>query len=49
MGDIYIYRKDNITADLEEVGCKDGEWIQVPQVRDYSWAIVNSVMNLHVL
>jgi hypothetical protein len=49
MGDIYVYKKDNITADLKEVGCGDGDWIQVLQDRDHSWAVVNTVMNLHVL
>lgn len=49
MGDIRVDRKDNITVDLKEVGCEDGDWIQVPHDRDYSWAAVNTVINLHVL
>jgi hypothetical protein len=43
MGDTYIDRKDNAT-----VWCENGDWIQVPQDRDYLWAVVNTVMNLHV-
>jgi hypothetical protein len=34
--------------DLQEVGCRDVDWIDVAQDRDRWWALVNAVMNLRV-
>jgi hypothetical protein len=34
--------------DLQEVGCKDMDWIDRSQDRDKWWALVIAVMNLRV-
>jgi len=34
--------------DLQEVGCRGMDWIELVQERDRSWALANAVMNLHV-
>jgi hypothetical protein len=34
--------------DLEEVGCGDMDWIELAQVMDRWWALVNAVMNLRI-
>ena len=39
----------NIKMDLQEVGSGGMNWIQLAQVRDRWWALVNVVMNLQVL
>jgi len=38
----------NIKMDLQEVGCRTMDWIDVAQDRDRWWALVNAVMNLRV-
>ena len=38
-------REDNITIDLQEVGCEGTDWIDVAQYRDRWRALVNAVMN----
>ena len=38
--------RDNITVDLQEVGCGDIDWIGPAQDRDRWRALVNAVMNL---
>jgi len=40
--------KDNITMDLQEVGCEDMDWIDLAQVQDRWRALVKAVMNLWV-
>ena len=34
--------------DLQEVGCEDMDWIELVQVRDRWWTLVNAVMNIRV-
>ena len=40
--------EDNIKMDLQEVGCKGMDWIDLAQDRDRRLALVNVVMNLRV-
>ena len=40
--------KDNIKMDPQEVECGDMDCINLAQVRDRWWALVNTVMNLWV-
>ena len=40
--------KDNIKMDLQEVGCGGMDWIELAQVWDRCWALVNVVMNIRV-
>jgi hypothetical protein len=40
--------EDNIKMDLQEVGWRGMDWIDLAQDRDRWWALVNVVMNLRV-
>jgi len=41
-------RWEDVTMDLQEVGCGGMDWIHVAQDRDSWRALVNAVMNLRV-
>jgi hypothetical protein len=41
--------KDNIKMNLQEVGFRDMDWIEMTQDRDRCRALVNAIMNLRVL
>jgi hypothetical protein len=40
--------EDNIEVDLQEVECRDMDWIELAQFRDRLWALVNAIINLRV-
>jgi len=40
--------ENNITMDLQEVGCEGMDWIDIDQDRDTWRSLVNAVMNLGV-
>ena len=40
--------EDYIQMDLQEVGCGGMDWIQLAQVREIWWALVNAVMNIRI-
>ena len=48
LGTPRIRWEDNITMDLQEVGCGDRDWIEMAEDRDRWRALVNAIMNLRV-
>ena len=40
--------EDSIKMDLQEIGWRDRDWIDLAEDRDRWWALVNAVMNLRV-
>jgi len=40
--------EDNINMDLQKVGCRVVDWIDLAQDKDWCRALVNVVMNLRV-
>jgi hypothetical protein len=40
--------EDNIRMDLQKVGCRDMDWIELAQARESWRALVNAVMKLRV-
>ena len=40
--------KNNIKMDLQQVGCRGMDWIEMAQDRDRRRTLVNAVMNLRV-
>jgi hypothetical protein len=41
-------REDNITTDLQEVGRRGMDWIDLAQDKDRWWALINAIMYLRV-
>ena len=48
LGDPGIEGRVNIKMDLQEMGCRSMDWIEVAEGRDRWRALVNAVMNLRV-
>jgi hypothetical protein len=48
LGKLKISWEDNIKMDLQELGCRGMDWIELTEARDRCWALVNAVMNLRV-
>ena len=46
LGDTGVRWKDNIEMDLQEVGYRGMDWIELAEDRDSWRALVNAVMNL---
>ena len=46
MGDPGVDWIDNIKMDLQKVGCRIMDWLELSQDRDRWRALVNAVMNL---
>jgi hypothetical protein len=40
--------EDNIKMDLQEVGCRGIDWVELAEDRDRCQTLVNAVMNLRV-
>jgi hypothetical protein len=43
-----VLGEESIRMDLREIEWEGVDWIHLAQDRDQLWALVNTVMNLHV-
>jgi len=47
-GNTEYVQENDINVDLKEIGWKGMDWINLAEDRGMQWALVNSVVNIHV-